>query len=98
MSETAANFTDLEIFYKSNDGHYGSVKVHNPDGKNVSLLSATPQSASNQAYFKQRTVHISGAAISTLGSVGSGLLGSGVCSIVLHILLPLELETQFNLD
>lgn len=71
LSETAANFTDMEIFYKSSDGYYGSVKVHNPNGKNVSLLSATPQSATNEVYFKQRTVHISGAVINTL-VVGSG--------------------------
>lgn len=75
LSETAANFTDLEIFYKNNDGFFSSTKIHNPDGKKAVLVSANPQAASNTLYFKGRVVYISGQSINTQSFSGSWDIG-----------------------
>lgn len=71
LSETAANFTDMEIFYKSNDDYFGSVKVHSPDGKKVSLVSFSPQGAELNGYLKGRVVSISGTSINTAQNASS---------------------------
>lgn len=61
LSSSATNYTYLEIFYRGNDNQYSSVKVFEPNGKNVSLLVSL--TASSQIYFKQKIVNISGTSI-----------------------------------
>lgn len=61
LSSSATNYTYLEIFYRGNDNQYSSVKVFEPNGKEVSLLVSL--TASNQIYFKQKIVNISGTSI-----------------------------------
>lgn len=64
LSETSANFTYLEIFYRNNDQQYSSVKVYNPDGKYVSLL--TTYIASSYFMMKGARIQISGNKINKL--------------------------------
>ena len=61
LSSSAANYTYLEIFYRGNDNQYSSVKVFEPNGKEVSLLVSL--TSSSQIYFKQKIVNISGTSI-----------------------------------
>lgn len=65
LSETAANFTELEIFYRSNDDYYSSVRVYSPNGKFVDLWCGL--FGAGGAYFKNRCVSISGTSITTNG-------------------------------
>ena len=35
LSETSANFTYLEVYYKDYDGHYNSTRIYSPNGKMI---------------------------------------------------------------
>lgn len=63
LSSSAANYTYLEIFYKGNDSQYSSVKVFEPNGKDVSMLVSLTYN--NQIYLKQKIVTISGTSITS---------------------------------
>ena len=64
LTESAANYTMLEILFRGNDGYLNSVNVWSPNGKNVAL--AVIESTANGAVnIKRRTVTISGTKIST---------------------------------
>jgi hypothetical protein len=76
LSESAANFSRLVICARSNDGFYSSAEVWHPDGKTVSLFSATP--AGSAMYVKSRCVTISGTTISTSVVSGSTYAGQGI--------------------
>ena len=39
LNDTVSNYKFIEIFYKSNDNAYSSVRVDTPNGKRVSLLA-----------------------------------------------------------
>lgn len=39
LNDSASNYKFIEIFYKSNDNAYSSVRVDTPNGKRVSLLA-----------------------------------------------------------
>lgn len=62
LSESAANFSLLKIFYKTNDSDYASIEVYNPDGKMINLLAARSASTYNP-WLKTTTMQISGANI-----------------------------------
>lgn len=72
LSETAANFNYLEIFYKDTNGNneHASVKVFKPNGKNVSLniLSQSKYNV-NSLRYATKTVKIEGTTISNLSSI-----------------------------
>lgn len=85
LTESAANFTLLEIYYMDNDGGYSMVKVYSPNGKTASLMNAflkTDGSTTTKAmYFKLRRVVISGTSVYSTGLVGeSQTLGNNACS------------------
>lgn len=65
LSETAANFSYLEIFFRSNDNTYNSVKVAAPNGKQVGLNATHVGENGTTVYFKSRNIVISGTSIST---------------------------------
>ena len=69
LSETTANFTYLEIIYKTNDDYQKSVKVYSPNGKKVVLDAAVI--SGNYTYIKSAQYSISGTSI-TLESNLSG--------------------------
>lgn len=62
LSESAANFTYIEIFYRSNDLDFGSVKIYQPNGKKACLMLATPFSGTI-LYLKTARLAISGTSI-----------------------------------
>ncbi len=63
LSETSANFSYLEIFYKDESSNYSSVKVYSPNGKKISLQTMKCATGSIQFYMK--LVTISGTTISS---------------------------------
>lgn len=66
LSETAANFKRLTIFFKDTDNNYSSVDVWSPDGKRVALSLTWINGASTQEMYQRvRWVTISGTSIST---------------------------------
>lgn len=52
LSETAANFEYIEIFYRTNDQDYGSTKVYQPNGKKVSLSTAVHAIGTGELVYK----------------------------------------------
>lgn len=62
LSDSAANYSVLEIFFMDNDSHYNSVRVFAPNGKtvNLSMSSGTTNGGMNH---KRREVAISGSNI-----------------------------------
>lgn len=75
LSETAANFNHLTIYYRTNDNFHSSVDVFAPNGKIVSLQSIGINNAGNNMYLKSRTVTINGTSITKNGE-GSAVLWS----------------------
>lgn len=76
LSESAANYEYLEIFYKNVDNIYSSVRVKNPNTKNVGLLipvSFTGGSGNSGLFaLHSRTITISGTNINTLSTNNNG--------------------------
>ena len=71
LSDSAANYKRLKIFYKSDDSDYCSVEVYHPDGKTVALQIARPAyayatGAAPVMWVKSKIVKISGATIDTV--------------------------------
>ena len=63
LSQTAANFTYLEIFYVDNNGYERqSKRVYSPDGTRVCLYSIEPTTASSM-FFRSTTYTISGTSL-----------------------------------
>ena len=62
LSETSANFKYLEIFYKDNDGTFSSIKVYNPNSKQIDI--STIARWNSTIYLKQRRAVISDTSIS----------------------------------
>ncbi len=62
LNASAANYDYIEIFFRDNDNNYNSVKVCNPNGKSVSLISHH-NNGNNTIWFKVAIVTISGNSI-----------------------------------
>ena len=62
LSETAANFQYIEIFYGGGGGQHRSVKVYSPNGKVANLIWTTHDTAN--IVFRSANYSISGTAIS----------------------------------
>jgi hypothetical protein len=71
LSETAANFSKLKIFFRTDDNAYGSYEVPFPNGKRVGLSSNW--STGTSIWYKARAILISGTSITTVeyGNVNS---------------------------
>ena len=64
LSESAANFDFIDIFFRTNDNAYDSARVYSPNGKNVNLSSSTYKSYNDGSYIRNKTLTISGVNIS----------------------------------
>lgn len=64
LSDSAANYSVLEIFFRDNDSHYNSVRVFAPNGKAVCLCMSTGTTNGGMNH-KRRDVSISGTAVNT---------------------------------
>lgn len=62
LSETSANFSYIEIYYKTDDEYY-SQKVYSPNGKAVTLLAQTLNTSTPRIFGKTKNVTISGTSI-----------------------------------
>lgn len=60
LSESAADFDHLTIYYMQNDGYCGSVDVYAPNGKSAFLVAAYPGAIT---YVHWKVVAISGTSI-----------------------------------
>lgn len=71
LSDSAANYKRLKIFYATDDNEWSSVEVVDPDGKEVSLWAAHYNHGKqgsglySQMWMKSKTVTISGRVINT---------------------------------
>ena len=63
LSDSAANYTMMEIYFRDNDSHYSSTKVFSPNGKTVNLSMSVGTTTGGMNH-KRREVSISGTAIS----------------------------------
>lgn len=66
LSESAANFDVLEIYFHDNDGNSGSCRVCTPNGKRASLSTVwADNGAGGNMWIKSRVVSISGTSVKT---------------------------------
>ena len=83
-TESCANFSWIEIVFKTNDNSYNTAKVYSPNGKSVDLMGVSSKSGSVlSTYLKTRKVTISGATISnTSGFIAaeSSILSNNSCN------------------
>ena len=63
LSETSANFSYLEIYYRNNDGYYDCKKIYNPNGKKCGLNLTYYNTGVNQFQHWSGTASISGTTI-----------------------------------
>ena len=77
LSESAENFSYLEIFYvtKSNENSYGSVKIFEPNGKIANLSRQYDKDKTYGVYLYAKDAQISGTTITVI-SAGWQYIGS----------------------
>lgn len=75
LSQSAENFTYLEIYFKSNDDAYGMAKVHKPNGKVVVLQCGTITGAEGAGWFKSKQFRVNGAQLVYEGFAGESGIG-----------------------
>ena len=87
LSETSANFTYLEVFYRDHDNHYNSVKIYSPNGKTFWMDGGWITDNNNGGNIKVAYSTINGTSITktrylegTIG--GSGTLNNNYIYIV----------------
>lgn len=78
LSESADNFTYLEIFYRTNDNYYNSTKIYQPNGKIAHLGADYPYlSSKGYSYTKKTAVQISGTSITPINYVELTIMPTG---------------------
>ena len=81
LSQSAADFEHMRIYFKKSNGHegYSSVDVSKPNGKRVNMTVFEPYHSEQVTWFASRTVDVSGTSITTYnyanGSIGSSRTG-----------------------
>lgn len=63
LSDNANNYSYLEIFYKTNDDLYGSIKVDKANGKDIIIVSTISHNGSNNCYLKSTSLNINSSKI-----------------------------------
>lgn len=64
LSQSVANFTYIEVYYKDEWNYCGMTKVYSANGK-TALLTATRIASNNSAFIKSRNVKLNGTKITT---------------------------------
>lgn len=78
LSDSCANYSYIEILFMQNQSIYNSVKVYNPNNKEVSLMAIAPDVSNSVIWFQTRVVKPSGNKISTVtNKYGQIALASG---------------------
>lgn len=70
LSESAANFTYIEIFYSKSGVGWNSIKIHSPNGKSAGLMYGYKEANNGRAQIGFSEVKISGTTISPTNSHG----------------------------
>lgn len=68
LSDTTANYQYIEIFYRTSDSGYSSVKVYEPNGKEVNLISQTAVNTTPRVYGQTKRIAISGNSITNVST------------------------------
>lgn len=68
LSDSAANYTYIEIFYRSNDNDYSSLKLYQPNGKYACLLIQRTNATTPRIYGKTKTIQINGNQITNVAN------------------------------
>lgn len=76
LSETSANFKYLDIFCKSADSTYTSVRIHEPNGKRVTVTSGWFGSA---AYYKNAVIDVIDTIVRFVSFNASEITGQNLC-------------------
>ena len=74
LSQSAANFSYMRVYYRDSDALYGSVDVYSPNGKSLWLSSAAIES--HGTYFKRANIKISGNSITFTKNTEATIKGS----------------------
>ena len=61
LSDSAANYTYIKIYFRDNDNGRNSVEIYSPNGTYASLMAVSP--SGDNAYMKMRVVYINGTSI-----------------------------------
>ena len=84
LSETAANFNHIQIFFNKTSDRYSSVDVWAPNGKNVSLELTYVENNNNFAQTQAKRMAISGSNITLVSNSFGGINFSGSTSTVFN--------------
>lgn len=76
LNDSVVNYEYIEIFYKNNDSLHSSLKVHQANGKKISLDSHYPDGSS--AYLKFARATISGTTITINSQTQVNISGSSL--------------------
>lgn len=79
LSKSSANYDYIEIIYRTSNNYYASVKVYEPNGKNVSMLAAN--STTGYLYVKTTCVSISASTITPLNYSDTALRDNSYTSV-----------------
>ena len=93
LSESAANFTIFEIYFKTNDNQVtcGCCKVYKPNGKYATIVASYPN-ANGTAFIKLKNVLISDINITPLCASESAITGNTIgisgtdCIYITHVI------------
>ena len=77
LNDSTENYEYIEIFYKNNDGQFNSLKVYEPNGKKIILMSVTPAGGTTN-YLKSTRMTISQDKITVDTYLETGLATSGI--------------------
>lgn len=81
LSETAANFSRIDIFFSKAGSYFNTTTVYSPNGKNVSLLTAYIMDSKKDSQLQMPTVYISGTSI-TIKKYGGVNMSNGATTSV----------------
>ena len=87
LSDSAANYDYIEIFFRTNDNAYNSVKVYEPNNKIVSLAAWWVNNNVPRAYTKIKLVSINGNVIDVVSSKQYGETAYDMSSDPVYITL-----------
>lgn len=78
LSESTANFTYIEIFYRNNDNYYNSTKIYQPNGKIAYLDADYPYTqGEGYSYAKKTSVQIQGTSITPINYTEMTIMPNG---------------------
>ena len=81
LSETAANFSRIDIFFSKAGSYFNTTTVYSPNGKNVSLLTAYIMDSKKDSQLQMPTVYISGTSITRKNYGGVNMSNGATTSV-----------------